>query len=745
MIRFALRLTVSGGREAAARLVVIAAAVAIGVGLLLSTLASTNAVNTTNTRQLWLNSGSVTNTREVQAGVDPLLWHHHQDFHDGRLINEVDVAATGTDSPVPPGLDRLPAAGEYYASPALADLIRTTPADQLGARLPGTLAGEIGAAALASPDALLAVVGRDARQLQAEPGVSRVTRIATGYPGRDCQDCPGNGVRGDAMTLILSVVAGALIFPVLMFIGTATRLAAARREQRFAAMRLVGATPRQIALIATVESTVAAAAGTAAGFLLYLVLRPLVATVPFTGDRFYAGDLTLTAVQILAAALGVPAAAALAARFALRRVNVSPLGVTRRVTPRPPRAWRLLPLLAGVAELSYFVGRRPHTTAGQTQAYLTGFLLIMAGLVIAGPWLTMVAARAVALRTSRPAALIAVRRLADDPKAGFRAVSGLVLALFVTSATVGIIGTINVNRGTLSGDARTRAAVVQGAQPDEKPMADSAPRELPSELRAIAGVEGVAVVHANPDGIGPRDDPRGPDVAPYLLSCADLARTPVLGQCAPGAEAAAIPMYAFYDLRSQTEKVWPAAPISADALDRLPVQLVYATTDGSAAARERVRTALTVAHPHYQARTVSDWGSALQQELAGWRQLANVVVLTSLPIAGCSLAVSVVAGLGERKRPFAMLRLTGVPLAMLRRVITLETAVPLLVVAVVASGTGFLAAHLFLKSQMSYELISPGLAYYLLVAGGVVASLGIIASTLPLLRRITGPETARNG
>ncbi|GAA4985975.1 hypothetical protein GCM10025734_09790 [Kitasatospora paranensis] len=271
-----------------------------------------------------------------------------------------------------------------------------------------------------------------------------------------CQDCLTDGVHNDAMTLILSVVAGALIFPVLIFIGTATRLSAARREQRFAALRLVGATPRQVAVIAAVESTLAAVAGTAVGFALYLALRPAVATVPFTGERFFTGDLTLRPAQILAVALGVPVAAAVAARLALRRVSVSPLGVSRRVTPAPPRALRLLPLVAGLAELGWFVGRRPHTTTGQTEAYLTGFLLVMTGLVVAGPWITLVAARAVARRTSRPAALIAVRRLADDPKAGFRSVSGLVLALFVTSATVGIIGTINVNRGSLSGDPLTR-------------------------------------------------------------------------------------------------------------------------------------------------------------------------------------------------------------------------------------------------------------------------------------------------
>jgi len=35
-------------------------------------------------------------------------------------------------------------------------------------------------------------------------------------------------------------------------------------------------------------------------------------------------------------------------------------------------------------------------------------------------------------------------------------------------------------------------------------------------------------------------------------------------------------------------------------------------------------------------------------------------------------------------------------------------------------------------------------AYYIIVLAGLAASLGIIASTLPVLDRITGPETARS-
>ena len=90
------------------------------------------------------------------------------------------------------------------------------------------------------------------------------------------------------------MVALALLMPVLIFIGTATRLSAARREQRFAAMRLVSATPRQTSVIAAVESAVAAAAGIVIGFGLFFVLRIPLAAIPFTGQSFFPAELSLS-------------------------------------------------------------------------------------------------------------------------------------------------------------------------------------------------------------------------------------------------------------------------------------------------------------------------------------------------------------------------------------------------------------------------------------------------------------------
>jgi predicted lysophospholipase L1 biosynthesis ABC-type transport system permease subunit len=172
---------------------------------------------------------------------------------------------------------------------------------------------------------------------------------------------------------------------------------------------------------------------------------------------------------------------------------------------------------------------------------------------------------------------------------------------------------------------------------------------------------------------------------------------------------------------------------------------IVTLTDGSTAALERARTILQLAHPMlYSPYSDVEFGAESAKVFLGWQRLADVVILASLAIAGCSLAVSVAGGLSERRRPFSMLRLTGVSLGTLRRVVALESVTPLLLASVVALGSGLLAAHLFLTAQMDLSLSPPALSFYAVVAGGLAASLAVIASTMPLLRRITGPEAARN-
>ncbi len=779
MIGLGLRLVLSGGREAVIRFVVLAAAVGLGVGLLLTAVAATNAVTTWNNSHAWLWTGTASVPAGPAAGIAPLWWHPSGDTFDGQQIDRFDVAAAGASSPVPPGITHDPGPGQYYASPALAALLRSTPANQLADRYPGRLAGTIGDAALSSPNSLVIIIGHTPAQLAHTPNSVQVTSIATTVPGRfDHRLNPKGlaympasaGIESSGIDLILSVVALAMLAPVLIFIATATRLSAARREQRFAAMRLVGATRKQVSLLAATESTAAAVLGVAAGFVIFFLLRAPVAGIPFLGEPFFPADMSLSLPDILAVAIGVPVAAAVAARLALRRVHISPLGVARRTTPRPPRAWRVLPLLAGLAELGFFVVHgTPASVGGEVQALLSGFLLIIVGLVIAGPWLTMAAARVMARRTSRPGALIAARRLADDPRAAFRAVSGLVLALFIT--TVAVVGITTQDAKNLTRFASPAAAAVvtdqlaasgsfrsaqEPAAAGAGPAAPAAP--LAAQLRGIPGVQGVVVVRADPKltipgafhNLGTFPGNPAIPVPAGVVSCAQLATVPALGRCPAGATAAAFPEDGFagpLDGTTSAGITWPAANIPATRIDTLEVDAINVGTNGSVPAVEQARTVLENAGAYPTLSGPSTLGDLIRQDNSAhsaYQQLANTVILVSLPIAGCTLAAAIAAGLADRKRPFSLLRLTGARLATLRRVVALESAVPLLAVAAVAIGTGFGAAAEYASVAQHYPMVAPGAAYYLITAGGILAALGIIAATFPLLARITGPEVARN-
>jgi hypothetical protein len=752
MIGLGLRLTLNGGREAAIRLAVTAAAVALGVGMLLVTLAWLNALNAQNARTAWLSTGAPgggsPSPRPASSGAPaahPAWWLSSTDYFGTLAIDRVDVAATGSVAPVPPGISQLPGPGQFYASPALTQLLRSTPAAELGDRFPGHQVGTIGASALPAPNSLIIVIGHQAAQLSRAPGAAEVTSIAT-TPGDNGQA----GYDPAALAAILVVGALALLFPVLIFIGTATRLAAARREQRLAAMRLVGATPRQVSVLSAVEACIAALGGVAIGFLLFVLLRPVLRTVSFTGEPFAPGDFSLDLADILLVAIGVPAAAAVAARAALRRVRISPLGVTRRVTPPAPRAYRLIPLLAGIGELGYFADiGHPGTSGGQTLAYSLGFFLIMAGLVIAGPWLTMTGSRIMAGRTSRPAALIAGRRLSDNPGAAFRSIGGLILALFVTSVSAGITTTVIADHGApangvaASGTLADQFITGETASGQALTTVASVPATVLTGLSSIPGVRGVTVIHTDPQAVtAPRQNEND---MPGLVSCGQLARTPAAGRCAAGAAVAAITL----DLTgaetssSQATTRWPAAAISPQSLPRTPVLMVVVSTGGASAAIERARTALEADFLYLGPPAVLT-GSGSQSAYAALQRMTDVVILASLVIAGCSLAVSVAAGLTDRKRPFSLLRLAGAPLGMLRRVVALESAVPLVAIATLSAGAGFLASALFLRSELGESLRPPGGGYYLIVGIGLLASLAVIACTFPLLERITGPETARN-
>jgi hypothetical protein len=741
MFRLGLRLSLRGGREALIRLVLTAVAVAVGVALLLCVFADYHAFQLSNARPCWECTQA---TGRGGTAADEELWNDSTDFFEGQTIERLDVAALGPRAPVPPGVSRLPGPGQYYASPALAALLRTVPRDELGDRFPGRQAGTIGDAALSGPDDLVIFVGYRPAQLAALTSTIRVDKITTAAQP---------AVFTPFFRYAFAVGVLAVLFPILILIGTATRLAAARREERYAAMRLVGATPRQISVIASVEAVVSALLGVGLGIGIFALIRPALANAAFIGTRYFAATVTPTVRGYLGLLVAVPVAAALAALLSLRRVRISPLGVSRKATPPAPSAWRVASLVVGIILL--VAGLAATTKKSLGLPTYPGLLIVMIGLVVGGPWFTAQAARLFTRLVNGPSPLLAARRLADNPKAAFRSVSGLVLAVFLGTIVATLVPAIDSLAATPSATALSNVLLDTFAG-NGPAAAGTIPLGIPpkgaatliSQLRAYRGAEVFPLYSmpqsANPDYLGP-----------YLgiISCATIRRLAVLGRCAPGAEAVEADdsalIYSDNPRDSTKAFVDDSNPAVSDNVSRLYLQAVLVRVHDPATL-EKVRTFLALHTAEYTSPSVppKTFGEAVEirtARAATAQRLVYIAVALTLLVAGCSLTVAVGGGMVERKRPFSLLRLSGTPVATLYRVVFLEGALPLAAATLVAAGTAYGISVLAVEKLAPAGTPTPGLdqAYYLIMGTGLLIALLVVLVTLPLLGRLTEPGNAR--
>ena len=144
MIRLGLRLALSDGRRSAISVALTAAAVAIGTAILLFAVSFQPALAARDLRQAW---------RQPQwlVGAQPrLLMAAFEDRYAGQPFVRIFIAPLTADAPTPPGMTQLPGPGQAYVSPALAELLAHTPADELAPRV-GRVVGTIGPEGLRSP------------------------------------------------------------------------------------------------------------------------------------------------------------------------------------------------------------------------------------------------------------------------------------------------------------------------------------------------------------------------------------------------------------------------------------------------------------------------------------------------------------------------------------------------------------------------------------------------------------------
>ena len=771
MIRLGLRLAFLGGRWSLVPTALTAVAVAFGTAILLFALSFEPALDVRYDRGAWRDTPGPRGVAEELAGTT--LISLTNDYVDGRPLARIDVAGLGSGAPVPPGLSRLPDAGETFVSPALAELMAERPRDELADRF-GAIGGTIGEEGLQAPNELVAINGLPAATLAAA-GSRAVTAFETN----------GTAPTLDWVVNLMVVVAviGA-VAPVAVFVASATRLAAARRERRLVALRLSGATSGQVVLLAAVDAMLISIPGALLGIVVFLGLRPLVAGFPLGGLTWFVDAIAPPLVPAALVIGAVPIVGVAAAVISLRRMSISPLGVARRVRAGPPGWWRILPVVVAVVAFvgSLWLGTTPLRDLALIGVALS-FFAIVVGIAILGPLLTGLIGRWLA-RGGGPVRLLAGRHLLDDPRASFTVVTGVVLAIFVASAFFGFVSFTNQVSGT------TRVGLLPTSVYVEVPPSNGPAVEAAVEaVRGAPGAGPVAVVREV--AVVDPADPSGAIATAWIVPCADL----LAGADLPGASCGDAPIHLVsgtlpaesgllgyavdadaealggpltvatsFDATAPTHLLLaPGATAPPGSLPDLIIDpsvvegdvralrplFVLAATDGASATIERVRTALEVAMPTGGPATGAEVVAALTGIVNELGRIVMLGVVMTMAVAGASMALAVAGGLLDRRRPFALLRQSGVTLRQLRMVMLLEAAAPLTAVALLSAALGVLVSQLLLRltgffnpaAGTDVPLPDPSLGVLLLVS--MAGALAIVSAALTIVGPVTSLEETR--
>lgn len=250
-----------------------------------------------------------------------------------------------------------------------------------------------------------------------------------------------------------------LLVPFAALAGSAARLAASRRDARLAALRLAGATTSQVVRLTAFDSALQALAGALIGIAGYFALMPLIMLLTFQNQHFTFAQLWVGPVALVVIVAGVTLLALVSALLTLRRVAITPLGVSARQGQPLPSGIRLLIFAVAVVGALAILSNMQLINAG------TGVMIaIVFGLIIGcfalinlvGSFAITLRARARARRPKNAATMIAMRRILDNPKRAWRNVSGIGLAVFIA----GITSVCSLFGSPADGDQNSAAAVM---------------------------------------------------------------------------------------------------------------------------------------------------------------------------------------------------------------------------------------------------------------------------------------------
>ncbi|MCD9594734.1 ABC transporter permease [Streptomyces malaysiensis subsp. malaysiensis] len=773
------RFAVTGGRESWARTIMTAVGVGLGVALLL--LASSVPTMYQQRHERGDARSAFSFGVGVKPGPDTLRVTNGGTTYRDQDIGGILMAPDGKgNAPRPPGIDRVPAAGEMWVSPALKDLLASDEGKLLRDRFPYRTIGVIGDSGLAGPAELTYYAGISQKAFG---------HVDSGYHiDHWGADDKGKGEPLDPALLLLIIVGCVvLLLPVLIFIATAARFGGERRDRRLAALRLVGADIHMTRRIAAGESLFGALFGLAVGGGLFLLGRELVSGVDVWGISFFASDIVPSAPLALAIAAAVPASAVMVTLIALRGIAIEPLGVVRNAKPKRRRLWwrLLLPLLGMAMLLPLAGGFGAGSAGGDMKAYqaAAGAVLVLVGVTALLPWVVEAVVERFGGRGSVPWQL-ATRRLQLSSGTASRAVSGITVAVAGALALQMLFASVQADNTESTGQDPNRAQLMANV-----PVANGAEaRDAFARYRATKGVRDLlGVTDDYVSDVRPsKEDPSSvPEEALTVADCPSLREVIRLTSCENG-DVFLVDSHSYYgegegfakpgaqvnlayddggapDLREK--KLWtiprsatqvkprqdptggtrtgifatPAAFDVADLPDPQAVAMIR-LDQKVPDATEYVRNTSAALSPAMDVMRLSS--TSQSDEFSAIRKALFIGATATLLLIGASMIVTTLEQLRERKRLLSVLVAFGTRRTTLSWSVLWQTAVPV-VLGLALSIVGGLALGVMLLKMVGQPLAVDwsGLGTMTGIGGGVILLVTLVS--LPPLWRMMRPEGLR--
>jgi ABC-type antimicrobial peptide transport system permease subunit len=772
-LAFGLRLAVSG-RKPWGRLAVTAIGIALGVALLLAAASIPN-VNDARESRDQARWGGTAGAENASVLVSQTVTYFRDDSFQGLWVQN-----QRPDAAVAPGLVRNPQPGEVMVSPALQALLASPDGALLQPRFP-KVAGVIGEEGLIGPNELFFYAGTNALS----PQSNNVLRVADRFGELEPV---GSQVFSVSAWFVLALGIAALLVPIVVYVAATSRLAETARQRRLSAMRLVGASGKQVHRMAAGEALAGALLGVALGWGLFFLGRTAASGVTVVDIAVFAADIQPVWWLATLVTLGIPAVAVLVTIGALQHTITEPLEVTRQTVSRPRRlVWRLVPLVVGSLGLLAITVHSGGTDSDTLPLFVFFVVLVLIGIPVLLPWCVE---RAVGrLRGGSTAWQLAVRRLQLTSGTAARSVGAIavvvagVIALQTALAAATAAEAEKVRPGPSTSAPRSwgDATLASALPPDAAEIG-----RTEQELRALPGVEDIrAAVQVGAERLDPSEH-QGSYTKMLIADCVAINKLIAAADCRDG-DAFALPSSAplrpgerlelsaapygaeyrpadtphawnvpaqlrpmanpaVFDQGSVDMVLTPAAAVGVpDSTRYLGFELKFAP----GASPDLVDHVRNVAAAHlidFHAMGSFYTGSSSDTEQAALAAIRTALLagaVLTFALIGCSLFVAAAEQIQERRRPLAVLGAVGVPKRTLWWSQLLQNGVPMLVAAVLATVVGMLLGVLVALAagadQISFDV--PGMLG--LFAFAIAAVVVVTALTLPALNRSTQPTGLR--